>query len=119
MAFSPAIRNWQSQPPNGGWAIEFILKDKDGHPHKWYFKGLPNAIVEAISDVQKANDIFDGYGPVWDHCNAIWTKRDPKRATSYSTISGTKINSTTSKAFIKPQSRTAHRARVSKPCGRC
>ena len=112
----PAIRNWQSQPPSGGWAIDYTLP---GTEQKWFFQGLPNAIVEGIADVQQANKVFVGYGPIWDMCNAIWTKRDPHRALSYTTSTGEGKQKLVSGAIQSPSSRSAMRARISKPCSRC
>ena len=116
MSMKPAIRNWQSQPPSGGWAIEYTLP---GTEQKWLFKGLPHAVVEGIADVQGANKVFEGYGPIWDLCNAIWTKRDPRRALSYTTSSGARQFLRVSGAILDPRNRSAMRARVTKPCGRC
>jgi hypothetical protein len=112
MSMKPAIRNWQSQPPTGGWAIEYTLPGTD---QKWLFQGLPHSIVEGIAEVQGANGIFKGYGPVWDMANAIWTKRDPKRALSYTESTGDRITSSSP----APLSRSTTRARVTKPCARC
>ena len=116
MSMKPAIRNWQSQPPNGGWAVEYVLP---GTEQKWFFKGLPNAIVEAIADVQQANKIFDGYGPIWDMLNKIWTTRDPHRALDYTLSDGTRKQRLVSGKIVPPTSRAALRARISKPCSRC
>jgi len=112
---SPAIRNWQAQPPSGGWSIEYTLP---GTEQRWLFKGLPHAIIEGIAEVQQANGIFDGYGPIWDMANAIWTKRDPDRALGFTTTSGQRVQKlvVTSPAKL---SRTTLRAAATKACGRC
>ena len=120
MSFSPAIRNWQAQPPVGGWALTYSITDGSGEEHKWFFQGLPHSIIEGVAEVQKANNIFDGYGKIWDWANDTWTKRDPKRALSYSREDGTYVASPmVSGAVASPTIRGARSARVTKPCSRC
>ena len=112
MSMSPAIRNWQSQPPPGGWSITYTLPGTD---QKWVLPGLPNKIVLGIAEVQKANGIFQGFGVVWDYCNAIWTERDPARALPYSTSKGGRVQP----ARTTTMSRSTVRAKQSKGCSRC
>jgi len=85
MSLAPAIRNYQSQPPNGGWGIDFEL----GGQH-WWVKASPYKMVEKIAGIQKANGKFDGYAPIWDMLNQIWTNNDPKRALPYADSKGTR-----------------------------
>ena len=81
---SPAIRNWQAQPPPGSWAITYTLNDQ-----QWFVnEGNPHAIVAKIADIQKRNSAFTTSGAIWDFCNNIWTGRDPKRALSYTDSTG-------------------------------
>ena len=111
MSMSPAIRGWQNQPPPGGWAITYTLPGTD---QKWTLSGLPNKIVLGISEVQKANNIFEGYGVIWDYCNAIWTARDPARALAYRDSVGVQ-----QVAAATAMSRSTARAKVSVGCTRC
>ena len=113
---SPAIRGWQNQPPQGGWAIDYTLP---GTEQKWLFKGMPHSIIEGIAEVQQANKVFDGYGKIWDMANAIWTKRDPHRALSYTESTGAKKPMLVSGSIVNPKKRSTLRAKITKPCGRC
>jgi hypothetical protein len=113
MSMKPAIRNWQSHPPPGGWTITYTLP---GTSQQWVFAGLPGKVVGAIADVQRANGIFAGFGPIWDLCNAIWTERDPVRALPYNTSAGQPVQPAQT-SYTMP--RSTARAKQSVGCRRC
>lgn len=111
MSMSPAIRGWQNSPPPGGWSIKYTLP---GTTQEWFLTGLPNKVVLGIAEVQKANDIFEGFGPIWDLCNAIWVARDPARALPYRTSKGVPQETAAHRL-----SRTVARSKVSHGCSSC
>lgn len=64
-------------PPVGGWRIEYVLKGQD-----FVFSGSPTKIVQGIASLQIKNKVYKGQEPIWEYCNEIWCKRDPKRCIS-------------------------------------
>lgn len=61
-------------PPVGGWRVPYTLKGQ-----KFHFEGSPTRIVQGIASLQIKNNIYKGQEPIWEYCNEIWCKRDPKR----------------------------------------
>jgi hypothetical protein len=73
---SPQIKQWQSRPIQGGWGLSYELMGQS-----WSITSSnPYNTVAKIAQIQRVNGQFDGEGPIWDYCNAIWAARDPARA---------------------------------------
>jgi len=66
---------------------------------KFIFGGGPQSIIQQISSIQKKNSIYESDEVIWDYCNAIWCKRDPKRCLSERAMNENNISSTKSKAL--------------------
>ena len=85
----PAIRNWESMPPSGGWRISIGIKGQT-----FNFTGSPHSIVSGIAGVQKRNNDYRGDEWIWNHCNSVWCARSPERClekgriTMSNTVSG-------------------------------
>jgi hypothetical protein len=73
---SCSIRNSQTRPIPGGWSLNY---DHNGQAFR-ITGHSPNAIVERIASIQRANNSYQGDKDIWSYCNAVWEARAPERA---------------------------------------
>jgi hypothetical protein len=66
---------------------------------KFDFVGGPYSIVKQIAVIQKRNDLYESDEVIWDYCNSIWCKRDPKRCLSEQSMKENNMSQTKSKAL--------------------
>lgn len=66
---------------------------------EFVFTGGPRAIVKQIASLQKKNGVYESDEPIWDYCNSIWCKRDPKRCMSEEVMTQQNVRQTRSKAL--------------------
>jgi hypothetical protein len=74
----PAIRNWETMPPPGGWSLSYIFNG-----NSFGVTGQSaHSIVEGIAAILRNNGVKFDHAKreeVWAFCNGIWCARDPKR----------------------------------------
>jgi hypothetical protein len=74
----PAIRNWKTQPPAGGWG--FTYTGPNGQ--KFQCSGITaNRVIAQLTDILKMNAWYVSDAHTWATANDIWTARSPDRAT--------------------------------------
>lgn len=70
------IRHHSLRPIPGGWSLPY---EQGGQA--FHITGhSPNAIVERIAVLQRANGAYQGDQEIWDYCNAVWLEKAPSRA---------------------------------------
>lgn len=91
----PAIRNYETRPPVGGWGVEYIYRGQ-----KFDMTGGWRTVAQKIERLHKRNSDPITMDAIFDYLNPIWCSRDPGRC-------------------MPPAQRTAEMKRTGTTCGRC
>lgn len=91
----PAIRNYETRPPVGGWGVEYTLRGQ-----KFTLTGGWNVVAQKLARLQKRNGEFRSMDDVFEYLNNAWCAKDPERC-------------------MPPAMRTAAMKRAGSTCGRC
>ncbi len=80
MPQEPAIRNWRSSPPQGGWGINYTPPESPGTQ----FPASGNSYTEVLTKIhkwRKNNGWPNDSEGVFSFANQVWCQKDPGRCT--------------------------------------
>lgn len=70
----PTIKNYQQQPPTGGWAVDYTFRGQN-----FYFTGNWRQVADQVRRLHAKNGSRIGTNEIFKELNALWCAKDPAR----------------------------------------